>query len=48
MTFLRSPVLAILAIMLVLPGTDISAHAPDVLIDCFPVGRQLRIILYFS
>jgi len=49
MTFLRSPVLAILAIMLVLPGTDISAHAPDVLIDCFPArGMQNRTILNFS
>src|SRR5271170_2517704 len=34
MTFLRSPVLAIFAIMLALPHTDIAAHALDVLIGC--------------
>jgi hypothetical protein len=29
MTFLRSPVLAIFAIMLVLPGTNVAARALD-------------------
>src|SRR2546430_17622109 len=33
MTFLRSPVLAIFAIMLVLPGTNVAARALDVLIS---------------
>src|ERR1700678_1789314 len=33
-TFLRSPVLAIFAIMLVLPGTNIAARALDVLMIC--------------
>src|SRR5271168_2641942 len=39
MTFLRSPVLAILAIMLVLPDTEISAHARDVGSTACPAGR---------
>ena len=36
MTFLRSPVLAIFAIMLALPRTEIAAHALDVLMGCHP------------
>jgi hypothetical protein len=38
-TFLRSPVLAIFAIMLVLPVTNVLARALDVLIGCSPYGR---------
>jgi hypothetical protein len=39
MTFLRSPVLAIFAIMLALPGANVSARALDVLMGCRPCGR---------
>src|ERR1700710_2998307 len=39
MTFLRSPVLAIFAIMLVLPGTNVAARALDVLMSCHPRGQ---------
>jgi hypothetical protein len=39
MTFLRSPVLAIFAIMLALPGANVSAHALDILMDCRPCGH---------
>src|SRR5260370_32579836 len=39
MTFLRSPVLAIFAIMLALPGTNVAAHALDVLTGCCPCGQ---------
>src|ERR1700677_916924 len=39
MTFLRSPVLAIFAIMLLLPGTNVSARALDVLKGCGLCGR---------
>ena len=42
MTFLRSPVLAIFAIMLALPDTKFSAHALDVLMGCYP-SRASRI-----
>src|SRR5260370_15901337 len=39
MTFLRSPVLAIFAIMLALPGTNVAARALDVLSNCHPHGQ---------
>jgi hypothetical protein len=43
MTFLRSPVLAIFAIMLVLPdtniGTNVAARALDELMVCHPIGQ---------
>jgi hypothetical protein len=39
MTFLRSPVLAIFAIMLALPGTNVAARALDVLSNCHPLGQ---------
>jgi hypothetical protein len=39
MTFLRSPVLAIFAIMLALPGTNVAARALDVLRNCHPPGQ---------
>src|SRR6201992_1747542 len=44
MTFLRSPVLAIFAIMLALPGANVSAHALDILIAAFLSDIQDRII----
>src|SRR5271156_895308 len=47
MTFLRSPVLAIFAIMLVLPGANIAARALNVLV-CHPRRQAESIIRYFS